>query len=62
MTEIITATTTLTSTRPVVIVQLSSGNLAMVDYSLSVGDVMIALLLMVLVSLQVLQVWRNRGW
>jgi hypothetical protein len=58
----ITATTTLTDTRAVVLVTLSSGNVAMVEYSLSAGDVLIASLLAVLVLLQVAQIWRGRRW
>jgi hypothetical protein len=60
MTEIITATTIFTNSHPVVIVQLSSGNMAMVDYSVSAGEVMIAVLLVVQVVLQVVSTWRNR--
>ena len=57
MTEIITATTTLTDAHSVVLVQLSSGNLAMIEYQISVGDVMIAALLTVLVVMQAAQLW-----
>lgn len=60
MTDIITSTTTFTNSHPVVIVQLSSGNFGMVDYSVSAGEVMIAVLLVVLVALQVVNTWRNR--
>jgi hypothetical protein len=58
----ITATTTLTDTRAVVLVTLSSGNVAMVEYSLSAGDVLIASLLAVLVLMQAAQIWRGRRW
>lgn len=60
MTETITGTTILTNTHAVVLLHLSSGNTAMVDYSVSVGDVMIAVLLVVMLSFQILEVWRNR--
>ena len=58
----ITATTTLTDMRSVVVITLSSGNMAMVDYSLSVGDIMIATLLVILVVFQAAQIWRARRW
>ena len=58
--DVITATTTLTDTRSVVLVALASGNLAMVEYSVSVGDVVIWALLTVLVALQIVQLWRGR--
>lgn len=58
----ITATSTLTDTRAVVLVTLSSGNVAMVDYSISVGDLMIATLLLILVVFQAAQIWRARRW
>jgi hypothetical protein len=54
------ATTILTTTRSVVLVQLSSGNTAMVDYSLSAGDVLVATLLTVLVIISSVQLWRGR--
>jgi hypothetical protein len=57
MTEIITATTTLTTTHSVVLVQLSSGNLAMIEYQISVGDVMISVLLAALAIMQAAQMW-----
>lgn len=57
--DVITPTTTLTSTHSVVLVQLASGNLAMVEYQVSVGDVVIWCLLTVLVALQVVQLWRQ---
>lgn len=57
MTDIISPTTTLTNTHAVVMVTLSSGNVAMVEYSVSVGDVVIWVLLAALVSLQVFQLW-----
>lgn len=60
MTEIITPTTTFTSTHSVVLVQLSSGNFAMVEYQISVGDVMISVLLAVLVVMQAAQLWMRR--
>jgi hypothetical protein len=60
MTEIITSTTTLTNTQPVVLLHLSSGNTAMVAYTVSVGEVMIAVLLVAMLSIQVLNLWRNR--
>jgi hypothetical protein len=57
MTEIITATTTLTNTHSVVLVQLSSGNLAMIEYSISVGDVLVSVLLAALVIMQAAKMW-----
>jgi hypothetical protein len=36
--------------------------MAMVDYSLSVGDIMIATLLVILVVFQAAQIWRARRW
>jgi uncharacterized protein (DUF486 family) len=53
-------TTTLTTTHSIVLVQLSSGNVAMVEYQLSVGDLLIGTLLLVLVVLQLMQMWRFR--
>ena len=58
--DVITATTTLTDTRSVVLVALASGNLAMVEYSVRVGEVVIWVLLTILVALQVFQLWRGR--
>lgn len=57
--DVITATTTLTTNHSIVLVQLSSGNFAMIEYQISVGDVLIATLLAVLVIMQTVQVWRN---
>lgn len=57
--DVITPTTTLTSTHSVVLVQLASGNLAMVEYQVSVGDVVIWFLLAAMVCLQVMQLWRQ---
>lgn len=57
--DVITPTTTLTTTHSVVLVQLASGNLAMIDYSVSVGDVVIWGLLAILVVLQAVQFWRQ---
>lgn len=53
-------TTTLTTTHSVVLVQLSSGNVAMVEYSISVGDVLIATLLAALLALRIVDIWRGR--
>jgi hypothetical protein len=58
--DVITATTILTTNHSMVLLQLSSGNLAMIEYQLSVGDVLIATLLTVLVVMQTVQVWSNR--
>jgi|WetSurMetagenome_2_1015567.scaffolds.fasta_scaffold110810_3 hypothetical protein len=59
MTEIITGTTTLTNTHPVLLLQLTSGNLAMVDYSVTAGDISIIVLLVAMLSLQVCQLWTS---
>ncbi len=60
MTDIITATTTLTTSHSVVLVHLASGNVAMVEYQVSVGDVVIWTLLAALVVMQAVQMWRTR--
>jgi len=60
MTDIITATTTLTTSHSVVLVYLASGNVAMVEYQVSVGDVVIWTLLAALVVMQAVQMWRTR--
>jgi hypothetical protein len=53
-------TTTLTNTHSVVLVQLSSGNVAMVSYTLTAGDVLVATLLAALLALHVVEIWRGR--
>ena len=60
--EPITITTTLTGTRPLALLVLSSGNAAALDLSVSVGDVVIWVLLATLVALQVLQILRTMPW
>ena len=55
-----TGTTTLTTTFPLVLVPLPSGNTAAVIYSASFGEVVIALLLLALLALNVIQMWRYR--
>jgi hypothetical protein len=57
--DVITATTTLTTNHSIVLLQLGSGNFAMIEYQISVGDVLIATLLAVLVIMQTVQTWRN---
>jgi hypothetical protein len=61
MMDVITSTTTLTTSHSVVLVQLASGNLAMVEYQISVGDVLIAGLLTLLVIMQAFEFWRRSG-
>lgn len=53
-------TTVLTDTQSVVLLNLSSGNTAMVVYSITVGETVIILLLAVIVALDVVQIWRGR--
>jgi len=53
-------TTTLTNTHSVVLLELSSGNVAMVEYSITAGDVLIATLLLALLTLYVVEIWRGR--
>ena len=57
--DVITATTILTTNHSIMLLQLSSGNLAMVEYQITVGDVMIAVLLTILVVMQTVSLWRN---
>lgn len=59
--DVITPTTILTNTHAVALVTLSSGNIAMIDYSISIGDVAVIALLSILVVFQVMQMWRG-GW
>jgi hypothetical protein len=59
MTDIITPTTILTTTHSVGIIQLSSGNMAMVEYQVSVGDVVIWVLLTILIVMQAMTLWRE---
>jgi hypothetical protein len=62
MDEIITSTTTLTDTQPLMLVQLESGNTAAVVYSVSFGEIVVALLLLALVILKVIEIWRYQPW
>ena len=57
--DVITATTILTTNHSIMLLQLSSGNLAMVEYQITVGDVTIAVLLTILVVMQTVSLWRN---
>ena len=57
--DVITATTILTTNHSHMLLQLSSGNLAMVEYQITVGDVTIAVLLTILVVMQTVSLWRN---
>lgn len=52
-------TTTITDSVPLVIVELPSGNSAAVLYTASFGELVVVLLLFVLVTLQVLALWRG---
>jgi hypothetical protein len=53
-------TTILTDTQSVVLIQLNSGNIGMVVYTITIGEAMIVVLLAALFALQVLEVWRGR--
>lgn len=54
-----TGTTILTTTLPLALVSLPSGNTAAVVYSASFGEIIIAFLLLTLVILHILQMWRS---
>lgn len=53
-------TTILTDTQSVVLLELGSGNLAMVVYTITIGDVVIVLFLAAMLTLQLLELWRGR--
>jgi hypothetical protein len=55
-------TTTLTADRPVAFVQLASGNTAAIDYSMSFGEIVIAVLLLVLTIQVTVFLWRYMSW
>jgi hypothetical protein len=44
------------------LVQLESGNTAAVVYSVSFGEIVVALLLLALVILKVIEIWRYQPW
>jgi hypothetical protein len=62
MDDVITSTTTLTDTQPLMLVQLESGNTAAVVYSVSFGEIVVATLLLVLVVLKIVEIWRYQPW
>jgi hypothetical protein len=53
-------TTILTDTQSVVLIELSSGNIGMVVYTITIGDVVIVLFLAAIFTLQLLELWRGR--
>jgi hypothetical protein len=62
MDDVITSTTTLTDTQPMLLVEIESGNTAAVVYSLSFGEIVVAILLLCLVILKVIEIWRYQPW
>jgi hypothetical protein len=53
-------TTILTDTQSVVLLQLPSGNVGMMVYTVTVGEFVIVILLATLLAFKVLEVWRGR--
>ncbi len=57
--DVITATTVFTTNHSVSVYNLGGGYFGMLEYHISVGDVMIATLLTILVVMQTVQTWRE---
>jgi len=55
-------TTTLSADRPIAFVQLASGNTAAIDYSISFGEIVIAVLLLILTIQLTVFLWRYMTW